>query len=417
MKLILLANGFPYGPWEPFLETETRYYQGFDQIHLCAMQLRREHRASVRPLPSDKFRVCPVPFSLAACVPGCFRALADRDLYAELGRLRRERRLSLTRVAWLFFYLSRSYHEARVIGKYLKKAGLAGTEEPVVLYSYRFDYQPYTALLLKKRLLPNAVVVARGHRYDLYEQARSCGYIPMRPYLLERLDRVVLIAEDGRRYLAERFPAYEDKLTVSRLGTEDHGVCPASWEDGPVHIVSCSTVTPVKRVELIAQALRRITDRHILWTHYGDGPLMDRLKDRCRELPPNIRWELPGHVGNGELLDIYAKTPVHLFVNVSSSEGVPVSIMEAMSFSIPCIATDVGGTGEIVRTGENGRLLPADVTAEALAEAIRAFADMSPAEHRGYRARARAFWAEHYDARTNYTAFAQWLGQLGGDRI
>ena len=44
--------------------------------------------------------------------------------------------------------------------------------------------------------------------------------------------------------------------------------------------------------------------------------------------------------------DVYKRQaqPYHVFLNVSSSEGVPVSIIEAMSFGIPCIATNVGGT-------------------------------------------------------------------------
>ena len=414
MKLILLANGFPYGPWEPFLETETKYYQGFEDVYVCAMQLRREHMGSCRPLPSDRFHVCPVPFSLPACIPGCLRALFSRDLYGELARLAREHRLSLTRMAWLFFYLGRSFHEAALIGRYLRKQGVTQPGERVVLYSYRFDYQPYVALLLKKKYFPDAAVIARGHRYDLYEQERGCGYIPMRPALLERLDKVVLIAQDGRRYLAERYPAWRDKLTVSLLGTEDHGPGPAP--DGPFRLVSCSALTGNKRVALIAQALAGVTDRPVLWTHYGDGPLMGELRALCEKLPKNIHWELPGHIGNADLMAEYARWPAHLFVNASSSEGIPVSIMEAMSFSIPCIATDVGGTREIVRTGENGTLLPADVTAQALRQAIVAFADMPPAEYTACRIRARAFWQEHYCAEKNYAAFAAWLRQLGEER-
>ncbi len=415
MKLILLANGFPYGPWEPFLETEVKYYRDFDQIHVCAMQLRREHRDRVRPLPSERFHVCPVPFSLAACIPGCFRALVSREFYGEFRRLFKAHAFSLSRLAWLFFYMSRSYHEAAVIGRYLRKAGLAGTAERVVLYSYRFDYQPYVALLLKKKYLPNSVILARGHRYDLYEDARSNGYIPLRPLLLEKLDRIVLIAEDGRRYLAEKYPAWADRLTVSRLGTEDHGTCPAPAERAPLRLVSCSTLLPQKRVELIVRALGLLTDLPVRWTHYGDGPLRGEIEALCRTLPENVSWELKGHIDNTALLAEYARTPYHLFINVSSSEGIPVSIMEAMSFSIPAAATDVGGTGELVLDGKTGVLLPADLSPERLAEAIRAVAAMADGDYQALRTRARAFWRDHYDADANYTAFAGELAALGRD--
>ena len=61
-----------------------------------------------------------------------------------------------------------------------------------------------------------------------------------------------------------------------------------------------------------------------------------------------------------------------MFINVSSTEGIPVSIMEAMSFGIPVIATAVGGTPEIVNN-ENGYLLSKDPSAKELAEVIQNF--------------------------------------------
>lgn len=411
MKLILLANGFPYGSWEPFLETETRYYGGFDEIHICAMQVRKEHLHTMRALPDGRFHVLCVPFApMPVYLLACFRALFDKNLWGELLRLTREERFSLRRLAWLFFYVGRSHHEACIIRRYLRGAGVTGDGRDCLLYSYRFDYQPYTALLLKKQL-PGARLVARAHRYDLYEEARGTGYIPLRPYLLRQIDHVFLIADDGLRYLAEKYPAYREKLSVSRLGTVDHGVCAASRAGGALRIVSCSTVSPVKRLHLIAAALSLITDLEIAWTHYGDGVLMPELRAKCAALPENISYELRGQVDNAALLAEYAETPYHLFLNVSSSEGVPVSIMEAMSFGIPCLATDVGGTAEIVNA-ENGALLPSDLTPEALAERIRAFAALSDADYQRYRAAARASWQENYDAEKNYAAFARELREF-----
>lgn len=49
-----------------------------------------------------------------------------------------------------------------------------------------------------------------------------------------------------------------------------------------------------------------------------------------------------GYIANKDLLDWYKTNKPSIFINVSSSEGVPVSIMESMSCGIPTIATDVG---------------------------------------------------------------------------
>ena len=62
--------------------------------------------------------------------------------------------------------------------------------------------------------------------------------------------------------------------------------------------------------------------------------------------------------------------PIDIFINVSSSEGLPVAIMEAISFDIPIIATNVGGTSEIV-TPETGILIAPDSAPELIAARIR----------------------------------------------
>lgn len=68
------------------------------------------------------------------------------------------------------------------------------------------------------------MMVSRAHRYDLYEERNSDSYIPLRKYLLDTLDRVYLISDDGKSYLAQKHPQYKGKLYVSRLGTLDRGI-------------------------------------------------------------------------------------------------------------------------------------------------------------------------------------------------
>jgi glycosyltransferase involved in cell wall biosynthesis len=60
----------------------------------------------------------------------------------------------------------------------------------------------------------------------------------------------------------------------------------------------------------------------------------------------------------------------HLFVHLSRLEGLPVSVMEAMSMGVPCIATSAGGTSELVDSTV-GALLPIEVSPQDVANAIR----------------------------------------------
>ena len=50
-----------------------------------------------------------------------------------------------------------------------------------------------------------------------------------------------------------------------------------------------------------------------------------------------------GYVANTKVQELYSSRKFNLLVNVSETEGIPVSIMEAMSYRLPIIATNVGG--------------------------------------------------------------------------
>ena len=94
-----------------------------------------------------------------------------------------------------------------------------------------------------------------------------------------------------------------------------------------------------------------------------------------------------------------------MFINCSESEGIPVSIMEALSFGIPVIATNVGGTSEVVIDGYNGFLLDKDFLEIDLKQMIVDFLNSSEDFILEKRTNARIFWENNYDAEKNYTEF------------
>jgi glycosyltransferase involved in cell wall biosynthesis len=216
-------------------------------------------------------------------------------------------------------------------------------------------------------------IIVRFHGFDLYED-RKDGYIPFRQDLLKKLDFAVPISEHGNKYLHERYPGIKFKSQVFRLGCFQNGLSQPS-SDHKLRIVSCSNVIPLKRLDLIATALKYI-DFEVQWTHLGDGEKFDELKNEILLLPKNIHVALPGRISPEDVLDFYSQNSIDLFLNVSTSEGVPVSIMEAFSAGIPVYATDVGGTAEIVNT-LNGKLLIKEITPVILADELKLFASLT----------------------------------------
>lgn len=257
--------------------------------------------------------------------------------------------------------------------------------------------------------------VIRVHRYDLYEDQAIGGYLPFRPFLFARVDRVLAISRDAQHYLTEHHPESEGKVVLSRLGAYGPTTLPRQQMRRKRTIVSCSSVTGVKRVELILEVLRKVSaadpEHPIRWVHFGDGPLMPRLREAVARVTDGVTVELRGQVENSEIAAFYASGDVSAFVNLSASEGVPVSIMEAIAHDIPVLATDVGGSAEIVgpalRTGE---LVDSAASVPAIANVLLAILTADPGH---YSPRER--WEQDYDAQVTGAVAAELVASSGTD--
>lgn len=87
----------------------------------------------------------------------------------------------------------------------------------------------------------------------------------------------------------------------------------------------------------------------------GDGPYRRQLEELTTETGWSKDIKFLGQKSRDQITEILSVTDV--FVNPSYSEGLPTSVMEAAAIGVPIVATDVGGTGEIVENGKTGLLI------------------------------------------------------------
>jgi colanic acid/amylovoran biosynthesis glycosyltransferase len=401
--LILLTDSFPFGSKETFLESEMVFLASrFSSIHIFPLH----GTESCRPQASHV--TVHEPFL-------SFHAKDQRKLLAA-GLFNRSPIAFICRE----FLLKSVYKHPKQIRVWLAallvfRAAFANKErlselssllhEKSIVYSYWGDKLAVLIPFLRKTT-PSFTSVVRFHRTDLYEEFKH-GYIPFRSVLFPSIDHFVFISEDGKRYLTRKYLQWVHNQHLFRLGVPDQGVNPQGTTD-MLHLVSCSYMVPVKRIPLLIEALMRL-DIPVKWTHIGSGSQWEEINRLIKELPRNVEAKLKGGLTNSEVINYYKQTPIDLFINVSESEGVPVSIMEALSFGIPVIATDAGGTGEIV-DNTVGCLLPVATNAPDIASAIKNFYMLTDKE--ALRQNARKRWLERCDAEQNYTAFAEFLQNL-----
>ena len=401
---ILLTCEYPYITGEPFLENEMQYLSAaFDQIYLFPIN------ASTKHIPTRN-----VPENVKVFPLGCILSKMRYPVYIMNGLFCSEKDLAITdknpKKALLSAYeRGRSNFVYYKILETIRQNSLDVSD--VVIYSYWFTDQAITAWRLKKHLTAQGhtvKAVCRAHRYDLYWDKNPGGFLPYQEVTLRNLDGVYSCSDDGRNYLQEKYPLQAHKAHTGRLGTTDYGItaCDARQKT----FVTCCSLKKFKRISMFAEAFCQLSlrDPHCRWVCIGDGEELEEIRRIIHTYGVEDRVALIGRLKNLDVIKYYRSHPMSYFCNVSTSEGIPVSIMEALSFGIPVIATDVGGSRELINE-ENGRLLPEDITAEALAAAMEHELSLTDEEYALKRMAARKTWEEKSSAEKNYTAWCQLL--------
>ena len=113
---------------------------------------------------------------------------------------------------------------------------------------------------------------------------------------------------------------------------------------------------PIKNHEMMIRSLKAVQALHpdTYLIIVGDGPERQRLQCLASD------FQLGRHViitGYREDTEAFYKI-MDLFLLTSFSEGMAMTLLEAMACGLPCVATDVGGNAEVVCGGLTGLIIP-----------------------------------------------------------
>jgi N-acetyl sugar amidotransferase len=280
-------------------------------------------------------------------------------------------------------------------------------DKNAILYSFWFDAWATSLALLKKQ---NKITdfVSLAHGFDLYEERASVTYrIAFRWFQLKYVRSVYSVSKKGADYLALKYPEYSDKCKVSYLQTSYKGQ--NILNTSVINIVTCANFSAVKRLHLVPEVLENFTVP-VVWHYLGnidfENEETKKFIIQTQEVVkrnPLVKINIIGKLSNAEVFDFYLKNSINALLSVSESEGLPVSMMEAISFGIPIISTDVGGCSEIVNE-TTGMLIPKyfdpKITAKKIIEFLEFKNDITD-----YRKGVFEFWSQNFS--TNKIKFLQ----------
>jgi len=401
-KVILITNYFPYAEAEPFLETEIKYYQDID-LTIMPLFVSDKMRKVDSSIKIDNFLVSNIHRDLKHGLYYLLKSSISSIFYKEL----------LSHTPWNYQKIKRFFRSMiKYQNAYDSFDSYFKDKEDVnnmVIYTYWNTEITYALQSLKEKY--NYRLISRIHGADMYKERQTFHYMPLKRLLTKNIDKIYTITPSANEYLQDVYGFDLVILETSRLGVNDNKIVSVPSVQNHLHIVSCSGMVEVKKVDKMIKALSILAKNNLTmsytWTHIGNGTLYDTLLNLANEKLgslQNIKFVFKGYMENHEVYEFYKKYQVDVFINVSESEGVPVSIMEAMSCHIPIVAPEVGGISDMIIDGENGYLLSSKCEIGEIVNALK-----NEEFHKSKKVRDRAYkvFLEKYNAKKNYEEFVE----------
>jgi glycosyltransferase involved in cell wall biosynthesis len=269
-------------------------------------------------------------------------------------------------------------------------------------HEYKTDF---LALLLSK--FEPVIPLSTVHGWTGHSSREAWLYYPLDKWLLSRYPRLVAVSNDVRRELIAH-GARPDRVTTvlngidyrafhrdrSREATIRSGLR-LSREDEVIGAVG--RLEPQKRFDILIRAVGELRQSRprVKLLIAGDGSLKESLAAQIAAAQLESSCALLGH--RTDVADLHHAFDV--FAQASDYEGTPNSVLEAMAFETPVVATDAGGTSDILRDGVDGVIVPSgNVTALATGIAA-ALSDPTRARERARSARHQVETVLSFDAR------------------
>lgn len=340
ITLAYLANQFPSAV-EPYVveEIESLRRQEFRVVACSARRPTEDLRESDLAtksicLQEFDFRLAWRALWLGLRSLGKLRFLLLRIVYRG-GESLRQRLMALLHTA-LGFYLAASIERR-------------GVQHIHVHHGY---FSAWVAMVAARALGITYSVTLHGS--DLLLQA---GYLDTK---LENCAFCLTVSEFNRGYILRHYPQIrEEDVIVQHLGVKVPQLIEerkALENQAPPVLLAVGRLHAVKDHSFLLLACRELKLRGFAFRCRiaGEGPERSNLQRKIREWNLSAEVSLPGHIERSRLADEYAGAS--LVVLTSRSEGIPLTLMEAMAQGKPVLAPRITGIPELVIAGVTGFL-------------------------------------------------------------
>lgn len=290
------------------------------------------------------------------------------------------------------------YHRAKKSGldwsmvKWLRE--IIANEQVDVVHSHQYSPMVYTVLAAVANRKMNHIYTEHGRNYP--EQRRWKRTL-VNPVLARMINHIVSISESTRKSMIVYDHLPSAKIKVIHNGVDLNrvrgvaGLCEKRRElevpEGYCVVGTAARFDEVKNLPMMLRAFQLVLNKRpqTLLMLAGTGVLEDYLMGLVRDLEieksvrfVGLRHDLP------DLLRIF-----DVFLLSSFTEGVSITLLEAMANGVPAVVTDVGGNSEVVIDGDTGFLVPLGAEEQMAMRIVELLENSQLSETMSFRSRER----------------------------
>ena len=410
--LYLVVSDYPYGFGEPFLEDELAVIAcHFEKIYLIIPEPFKGSKDSYKFTLPQNAEI--IEFNIQ--INSTQKIFALKYWFSKAWRLERQfiRRAYKQKLSSFHLRVLTTY-QANALAFKAKMLALFELhnhpKEKTTVYSYWNTSATLGMSFLKARF-PQINTVTRIHGWDCFFHVNPNNYLPFRPWTIQTLDATCPISEAGANYTREKL-LYEnsEKIYAHHLGIAVNTAPPQpTKKSNRLRILSLAFISPIKRIDRIIDALALTNNCEIEWTHIGssinsNNEIQEYAEQKLKQLK-HIEFQFLGELNKEQIYTFLRSQKVDVLICTSESEGIPVSMMEALAHGIPILSVNVGGISEIVSNGKNGELLTANASSHEIARSIDKWAKMTKSEYELHSQRGYESYLKYFSAPKNYLKF------------
>ncbi len=242
----------------------------------------------------------------------------------------------------------------------------ASRNRPTSVHSHFGDHKLFVGYYLSRLLhCPLTVTI---HAYELYTNPNPRAFRGF----LKSCAAIVTVSDYNRRVLEGEYGVNPSRVSVVRLFPWELPEAREDKKDGPFTILCVARFVPKKGVDVLLKSVKRIVNaghKDVRLVLVGKGPIDVRAAVRDMGLGSHV--DIRSDVNEETLRGLYRSADVFSLLSKRAPggdrEGIPVSIMEAMSYGLPIVTTAHAGIPELVQE----TIVPED-DPEAAAKALLA---------------------------------------------